>query len=485
MSALTPEPAAIPRHRTAMVRHDLSQPVALLVRHGLVRPGTRVFDYGCGQGDDLRILGARGVAAAGWDPHFQPDAERTSAEVVNLGFVLNVIERPAERMEALRAAWALTERVLAVSTMIVGQVPVSSLRPLGDGYVTARGTFQKYYQHAELRSLIAATVGVTPVAIAPGIFFAFRRPEDEQEFLLERRAGRRLSTVGYRIPRPPSERARPTLAPVSERIEDVIAEVRDLALRRGRLPHADELSGEALAKLVSERVAFTRALQAANDAGLDPAELAAAAEARREDLLVHYALALLNRSTSAARPSPMMVRDIRAHFGSQKEVSAQAMDYLQALGDETRVREAIAQAEAAGLGIVDHRQRLVVAGARAEALPGVLRCYFGCASFLAGEPDEAFVFRIDPGRRRVVMWPLPQPDVAFPQTELRVQVDLRRQDVDIRPDRRRLVRKADLHGLSARTKQRRLEAAWRAEAEAHDTTIFEKLDAPDRPRLSR
>src|SRR4051794_17422022 len=100
-----------------MVRHDLSQPVALLVRHGLIKPGAAVFDYGCGQGDDLRILSASGIEAAGWDPHFRPEAVQTPAPIVNLGFVLNVIEDPIERRDALRGAWALTEQVLSIATM--------------------------------------------------------------------------------------------------------------------------------------------------------------------------------------------------------------------------------------------------------------------------------------------------------------------------------------------------------------------------------
>ena len=57
--------AEVQRHRTAMVRHTLSQPMSLAVRHGLVRPGVTVFDYGCGQGDDLRALAAAGIEANG------------------------------------------------------------------------------------------------------------------------------------------------------------------------------------------------------------------------------------------------------------------------------------------------------------------------------------------------------------------------------------------------------------------------------------
>ena len=46
----------IQRHRTAMVRYHLSQPVTLLLRHGLLAEGKSFFDYGCGKGDDLSGL---------------------------------------------------------------------------------------------------------------------------------------------------------------------------------------------------------------------------------------------------------------------------------------------------------------------------------------------------------------------------------------------------------------------------------------------
>src|SRR6202012_1012648 len=99
-----------------------------------------VFDYGCGQGDDLRGLAAAGIQARGWDPHYARDAEISPADIVNLGFVLNVIEAPDEREAALRRAWALAGKALAVSTMVVGQVPTEGLQPYNDGFLTTRGT---------------------------------------------------------------------------------------------------------------------------------------------------------------------------------------------------------------------------------------------------------------------------------------------------------------------------------------------------------
>jgi hypothetical protein len=129
-----------------------------------------------------------------------------------------------------------------------------------------------------------------------------------------------------------------------------------------------------------------------------------------------------------------------------------------------------------GLGRLDHRDRLVVDGDRAEDLPGLLRCYFGCATFLSGEPQDRFVLRIDAARRRVTMWPLRDPKALFPETDLSVRIDLRRQDVNVRADRRRLVAKSDLLGLGPRTKQRKLETEFRQQLGLESQTIWQRLE---------
>ena len=482
MSDLSTATQPIKRHRTALVRHDLSQPVALLVRHGLIRPGAQLFDYGCGQGDDIRILAASGISATGWDPHFRPEARRVAAPIVNLGFVLNVIEDPTERREALAAAWALTEKVLAVATMTMGQVPVDGLRPHGDGYVTTRGTFQKYFQHAELRGLIAQTLTANPVAVAPGIFFIFRTPEDEQEFLLNRRSGRRASTAAYRIAR--ETRILPPRTGLPERVALAVQEIAGFLRQRGRPPQADELTADVQRELANQKVSLSRAVQVCLETALTEGELEAAAVARREDLLVHYALGLLNKSPSANRPSASIVRDIRAHIGTQKELSIQATDYLYGLADEARVRDAIQAALHSATGIIDHRGRLLVDGDRAEDLPGLLRCYFGCATYLAGEPDGPFILRIDPLRRRVAMWPLLDAKEVLPQAEFSIRVDLRRQDIVVKPDPRRLLRKGELLGLSTRSKQRQAETRYRVENALPENAVFEHLGQTPATRTS-
>jgi hypothetical protein len=164
----------VARHRTAIVRRDLSQPVQILLSHRIVTKADTILDYGCGQGDDVAALTTNGFQADGWDPHFAPDGPRRQADVVNLGFVLNVIEDRHERAETLTAAYRFAKRALCVAVMPIGKYSFGALRPHGDGYLTTRGTFQKYFAQQDLRNFIAETIGEAPIAFAPGIFVVFR-----------------------------------------------------------------------------------------------------------------------------------------------------------------------------------------------------------------------------------------------------------------------------------------------------------------------
>ena len=72
-------------------------PDEVRLQDGLLGPAVSMFDYGCGHGQDIELLDAQGIACDGWDPVFRPDSPKRPADVVNLGFVLNVIEDVGER----------------------------------------------------------------------------------------------------------------------------------------------------------------------------------------------------------------------------------------------------------------------------------------------------------------------------------------------------------------------------------------------------
>ena len=144
----------INRAKTALSRNNFSRPVQHLLESGLLTKRRSFFDYGCGRGDDIAGLAELGFHASGWDPAYHANRERVPAGIVNLGFVLNVIEDPAERALALRRAWELTEEALIVSVISIWERPKQGLEQFADGHLTQRGTFQRYYEPGELKGYV-------------------------------------------------------------------------------------------------------------------------------------------------------------------------------------------------------------------------------------------------------------------------------------------------------------------------------------------
>lgn len=105
--------------------------------------------------------------------------------------------------------------------------------------------------------------------------------------------------------------------------------------------------------------------------------------------------------------------------------------------------------------------RLVIDGERVAELEGVLRCYVGCALYLSGDIEQEHIIRLDPLRRRTTLFTLTGRRQPFPETGTSITIDLKRQDVTIRTDLRALVRKADVFGMSPRSRQRSMEGERR------------------------
>jgi DNA phosphorothioation-associated putative methyltransferase len=371
----------VARHRTALVRGELSRPLRTAVTDGLVGDGVSVMDYGCGRGGDVQFLRARGIDCVGWDPKHAPGGPRRTSDVVNLGYVVNVIENPTERHETLARAWDLAQRVLVVSARLRAETP-EIIAPFADGHITQLGTFQKFYDQRELRTWIDQALGTASVPAAPGVFYVFRDPGERATFVASRfrraavaprlRSSERLF-VEYKV----------LLAPLAVFISD-----------RGRLPAPEELPEYASIQnaLGSVQRAF-RVLQSASD----KSAWESVRESRTQDLLVFIALSRFDgRPRLYELPLPLQ-RDVKAFFGTYAAACTAADELLFSLGRPERIEEAC---RTSPLGKVMPRALYVHVNAVAE-LPILLRLYEGCARGYIGIVPGANIVKLANGEPKV------------------------------------------------------------------------------------
>ena len=372
------------RHRTAIVRGTLSRPVRLATNLELIVADSTFFDYGCGRGEDVVGLVDAGVHATGWDPHFNPNAQKKRAEIVNLGYVINVIPDPTERHDAALAAWKLAERVLIVSARLdLERRTLSGCRVHGDGFLTGHGTFQKFYRQAELRSWLDDVLETETVAIAPGVFVAFKAEHDANEFLLRIRRRRRLAVAVSR-----SDRI------YDEHREDIDALIGFFA-ERGRLPAKTE-DLHLQDKLVNAAGSIRRAWRVAVAVTPDTDWAAVTAE-RRLDLLADLALLKLSRRPTFTELPETTRHDVRGLVGSYKQATAEADRLLFSAGN-TLVISRAADESPVGKRLPG---ALYVHESALPEVPHVLRVYEGCARWLVGEVDGANLIKLATDRPKV------------------------------------------------------------------------------------
>jgi DNA phosphorothioation-associated putative methyltransferase len=375
VTRMEPANLSIPRHRTALRRGNLSRPMRYALEDGLIGPGTDVLDYGCGHGRDIELLQERGITCDGWDPVFRPDGRSVSADTVNLGFVINVIEDPAERASAMRRAWDLCRRLLVVSAQIQLAGPGESQVPFGDGILTGRGTFQKFYGQGELRSFIEAELGMPAVPASLGIFYVFKDESLQQQFIANRYR-RRSAVPRMRI----SERRFNEHREILEPFMATIAEL-------GRLPAVDEFpqTAELTTRLGSFKRAFALVKRVTG-----PDEWELSRKRRTEDLLVYLALARFRSRPLFSKLPPTLKLDIRAFFGTYTKACNQADALLFRAGDPSAIDNACGHSSVGKLLPDD----LYVHRSAVEILEPLLRVYEGCGRAYLGEVEGANIIKI-------------------------------------------------------------------------------------------
>lgn len=398
--------AKVARYRTALVRGDLSRPFRTALADGLLSAGTTVMDYGCGRGDDLRFLEERGYHGAGWDPVHAPHGARHEADIVNLGYVVNVIEDPMERRDALRQAWSLARRVLVVSARLRTETQGLTAMPYADGMLTRRRTFQKFFEQQELRTWIEQALETPSVAAAPGIFYVFRDAAERSAFTASRF---RRPTPAPRLPA--SERLFAEHKPLLERLAAFVSD-------RGRIPAPEELPEYAVIEraLGSIGRAF-RILQKISE----PNTWEGVREIRSHDLLAFVALSRFDGRPKLKELPLDMQLDVKSFFGSYTTACAAADQLLLSLGRPERLEEAC---RSSPIGKLMPTALYVHVDAVAE-LPILLRLYEGCARRYLGSVPGANLVKLGRTERKISYLSYPQfDDDPHPALATSVSVDL-------------------------------------------------------------
>ncbi|MDQ8203347.1 DNA phosphorothioation-associated putative methyltransferase [Pelagicoccus sp. SDUM812003] len=418
----------IEREKTALKRYELSRPVKMLLECGVLLRGESFFDYGCGLGSDVKGLQGLGYESSGWDPHHAPEIPFRKADVVNLGFVLNVIEDPAERIEVLSRAWSLASKALLVSTIIgKSDAPELSGERYSDGVRTKLNTFQKYFDQAELQGLIEHTLEADAIPAGPCMFVVFRRESDAQDFLstrYRRRIDWESLSLRLGLGRPIQKERRPRLT-IYEKHKELLDDYWGRLLDLGRQPKESEF--DRISEVRKACGPIPRAMALFEDRfGSDTME--AAREQRREDILVYLASSQFKKRVPFKEYSEKLQNDIRTFFGGYELAIKKATELLFAAGDPGEI-ELACEKVPFGWHTEEH---FTFHSPLLDRLPAILRIYVACGTTLYGNPKEADLIKIHKlSRKLTLMHYQGFTDDPFPELKLRIKIDLRRMFVNV------------------------------------------------------
>ena len=418
--------AEIERHKTAIDRNRLSAPMQILARHDYLNSEYTIFDFGCGKGDDLLELEAHGISCSGWDPVYRPDAPMSKSDIVNLGYVINVIEDRQERMEAILNAWKQANKLLVVSAMIAGETLISKYMPYKDGVITSRNTFQKYYNQSELRSYLETVLEENAVAVGQGIFFIFKDKLEEQEFLLKRqhisRNWRQLTV------HEPKSTANQITQDLIKRRLPLFDHFWETCLDLGRIPANTEFEfSDEIRKIAGSHSKAHQALLEFYDKQI----FEHSKQKRRQDLMVYFALGLFDRRKPQSKMPDSLKRDIKAFFNSYHDALDEAHATLFSVGRPDVIHNACLTAYAyLGCGIMEDNHSFTFHRKYLNDLPVELRIYIGCATQLYGDIENFDLIKAHITSGKVSLMRYDDWNKNVPMLLERAKIKLREQDID-------------------------------------------------------
>ena len=416
----------VERHKTAIDRNQLSQPMQALARHNYLNGSYSVLDYGCGKGDDVRELEAHGIDVTGWDPVHRADEDRSNRDVVNLGFVLNVIEDRQERMETLINAWKHADKILVVAVMVAGESIISQFKPYKDGIITSRNTFQKYYSQGEIRYFIETTLDQTAIAVGQGIFMIFKDKLEEQFFLSERQHLKRdwkQKTQRQLALKPSAIRK-----DVIDKHIELFTDYWETTLGLGRIPANNEFEFSDQIRRIcgSHNKAHQSLLKYFGSEVFQESK-----QKRREDLVVYFALNMFERRKPQSKMPESLKRDIKSFFPTYQEALEEAREALFSVGTPSIIGDACQTAyESIGCGFLEEGHSFTFHKEHFGELPPELRIYIGCATQLYGDIENFQLLKAHIRSGKVSLMRYDDWSKNEPLLLERVKIKLRELDID-------------------------------------------------------
>lgn len=416
----------IDRHKTAIDRNQLSQPMQLLARHNYLDGELSLLDYGCGKGDDLRELEAHGLDASGWDPVHRPEGELINSDIVNLGFVLNVIEEREERTNTLQRAWEHADKLLIVSVMIAGDRHIEQFQPYKDGIVTSRNTFQKYYSQGEFRTYVESSLDENAIAVGQGIFIVFKDKLEEQTFLVERQHIRR--SWKQKTQREIKQKEPALQKDLIDKHLELFTDFWETSLELGRIPANNEFEfSEQLRRVAkSHNKAHEALIKHFGNELFNEAQ-----QKRREDLLVFFALDLFEKRKAQSKMPESLKRDIKAFFSSYTAAIDEARELLFSVGNPITIHEACEKAYATiGCGEMNEGHSFIFHKDYLADIPPELRVYIGCATQMYGDLEEIQLIKAHIRSGKVSLMRYEKWESDTPMLIERIKIKLRELDID-------------------------------------------------------
>lgn len=416
----------IDRYKTAIVRYELSGPMKILAKQGYLDGRFSIFDYGCGRGDDIRELEAHGLDVLGWDPVFSPDNDKINSDIVNLGFVLNVIEDKDERLEALLSAWELVDKMLVVSVMLANESYIAQFQPYKDGVITSRNTFQKYYAQSEFKEYLERSLQEDAIAVAPGIFYVFKDKLEEQCYLQSKyQRHHHWQQLTSPIPIESKDRAKLVITQNSELFE----EFWNVCLELGRIPANDEFErSEEVRSLIGSHKKVFGLLQDM----FDTHEFSNAKKSRKEDLLIYFAMGLFDKRKPYTQQPESLKRDIKALFDDYRTAINLATELLFAIADVQLIGEQCFKAHRQlPASILNEGHSLIFHKNYIDALPLLLRVYVGAALQMYGELDDTIdLIKIHINSGKLTLTHYDDFDKSVPYLVERTKIKMADQSID-------------------------------------------------------